>query len=147
MNVRNFQESSKKIREAIITFFKFRDCVTMVRPTHDEKDLQDLDKHPEKIREEFLVELNRIREKIYQQCGPKQLNGVNMTSKMYILMAKSFVEKINQNKSPNIQTAWESIMENECITALNEARDVYDNGRREKFYNKAAMTSENLYRE
>lgn len=38
MNVRNFNDKSKKIRESIINFFKYRDCVTLVRPCNEESD-------------------------------------------------------------------------------------------------------------
>jgi hypothetical protein len=35
-------ENKNKIRRMIVSFFKDRDCYTMVRPTEDEKDLQKL---------------------------------------------------------------------------------------------------------
>lgn len=40
-------EDSKKIRRAIATNFKERDCVTLVRPAREERDLQRLDSIPE----------------------------------------------------------------------------------------------------
>lgn len=35
-------ENKNKIRRMIVSFFKDRDCYTMVRPTEDERDLQKL---------------------------------------------------------------------------------------------------------
>ena len=35
-------EKKNKIRRLIVNFFKDRDCYTMVRPTEEEKDLQNL---------------------------------------------------------------------------------------------------------
>ena len=35
-------ENKNRIRRMIVSFFKDRDCYTMVRPTEDEKDLQKL---------------------------------------------------------------------------------------------------------
>ena len=36
------------------------------------------------LRPEFVKELNVIRDKIYRQCGPKKLKGVNLNTRMYI---------------------------------------------------------------
>lgn len=40
-------EDSRKIRRAITTYFKDRDCMTMVRPAREESDLRRLDMLPE----------------------------------------------------------------------------------------------------
>lgn len=133
-NVKNFSETSRKIRESIITFFKFRDCVTMVRPCYDEKDLQNLNKDPSKVRPEFNQEVNRIRSKIYENCGAKQLKGLNMTARMFIQMCESYCEGINSGGAPNIQSAWDNILENECNQALINAITKYDESYREKFH-------------
>ena len=132
-NIKHFSESSRKIRESIITFFKFRDCVTMVRPCYDEKDLQNLNKDTSKVRPEFMSEVNRIRQKIYENCGAKQLKGLNMTSRMYVQMCESYCEAINKGGAPNIQSAWDNILENECNMALKEAIKKYDEMYRQKF--------------
>ena len=40
-------EDSRKIRRAITTYFKDRDCMTMIRPAREEADLRRLDMLPE----------------------------------------------------------------------------------------------------
>lgn len=35
-------EDSRKVRRAIVTYFKDRDCITMVRPAREESDLRRL---------------------------------------------------------------------------------------------------------
>ncbi len=40
-------------------------------------------------------------------------------------MIKSFVDKINKKGIPNIESAWESIVDNECFHALEKAQDLY----------------------
>ena len=126
MNVRNFSDKQKQIRESILTFFKFRDCVTMVRPADSEAELQNLNENPDNVRKEFQIEVNRIRDKIYNNCGAKQLQGVNMTSRMYVKMVENFVASINNGSAPNIKDAWSNILENECMVAMQQARQDYD---------------------
>ena len=132
-NIKHFSESSRKVRESIITFFKFRDCVTMVRPCYDERDLQNLNKDTTKIRPEFNDEVNRIRQKIYENCGAKQLKGLNMTARMFVQMCESYCGAINDGGAPNIQSAWDNILENECNQAFMDARNKYDQLYRDKF--------------
>jgi hypothetical protein len=126
MNVRNFTDKQRQIRESILTFFKFRDCVTMVRPADSENHLQNLNESPDNVRPEFTREVNRIRDKIYNNCGAKQLQGMNMTARMYIKMVQSFVESINNGAAPNIMDAWSNILENECMLAYQRARATHD---------------------
>lgn len=48
-------EKKNRIRRLILNFFKDRDCYTMVRPTEEEKDLQNMQKmNDEKLRPEFI---------------------------------------------------------------------------------------------
>jgi len=77
----------------------------MVRPCNEERDLQRLHQHPELMIQEFENELNRIRDKIYHNCGAKQICGMNMSSRMYITMVENFVNSINGGDVPNIQNA------------------------------------------
>jgi len=109
-----------------LTFFKFRDCVTMVRPADSENDLQNLNETTENIRPEFTREVNRIRDKIYNNCGAKQLQGMNMTARMYVTMVQNFVASINNGAAPNIRDAWSNILENECMLAFQKARSTHE---------------------
>jgi hypothetical protein len=51
-------ESKNRIRRLLQTFFKERDCFTMVRPLMDEENLQNLDKLDfDKLRPEFFEQV------------------------------------------------------------------------------------------
>lgn len=39
MEARNINSNSIKIRESILNFFKYRDCLTLLRPMAEEEDL------------------------------------------------------------------------------------------------------------
>lgn len=51
-------EDKNKIRKLLTSFFRDRDCFTMVRPLVDETKLQDLDNIPfEQLRPDFISQV------------------------------------------------------------------------------------------
>lgn len=90
-------KENNEIREGILKYFKERDCVTMVRPVFDDKDLKQLNKiNNLALRKKFITKLNIIREKILDKCPPKQLNGTNLTIRMFCNLAQQYTEAINE---------------------------------------------------
>ena len=68
--------SKNKIRSHLRTFFKVRDCQTMIRPLANEKQLQSLSKLKlESLRPEFVAQVKIVREKILNNVKVKELNG------------------------------------------------------------------------
>ena len=83
------QEQKNKIRKLIKTYFKDRDCFTMVRPTMKEKDLQNLDKSSaDKLRPEFLEQVLTVRKKVLGRVKVKTFKGKPLTPDMYINLIK-----------------------------------------------------------
>ena len=98
--------TNKKIRQALLGYFKDRDCLTLVRPVEDEKLIQKLNSLSDtQLRREFLDQLNFLREKILAKLTPKQLKGVNLNITMYIAMVEKYVDAINKGQVPNISSA------------------------------------------
>ena len=125
-------KTNQEIRESMLNYFKERDCITMVRPVFLEKDLNRLNSIPNRaLRKQFLSKLNLIRQKILTKCPPKQINGVNLTIRMFCNLTQSYVQAINDGQIPNIQDAWAFILENECIEGYNQCIEVYNNRLRE----------------
>lgn len=104
-----FQKSSstnRKIRQSLLNFFKDRDCMTMVRPVQDERQIQSLNNLPDnQLRPEFLQQLNGLREQVLSKVTPKQLKGVNLNIRMYFAMVEKYVDAINEGSVPNISSA------------------------------------------
>ena len=99
-------EQNRKIRSALLNFFKNRDCVTMVRPVVEESDLQRLNTlSNHRLRKEFMAQLNMLKQKILAECDPKQLNGVNLNARMFSGMMRNFIDSINKGGVPNISSA------------------------------------------
>jgi len=83
------QEQKNKIRKLIKTYFRDRDCFTMVRPMLKEKDLQNLDNStPEKLRPEFLEQVLHLRKKILNRVKVKTFKNQPLTADMYINLIK-----------------------------------------------------------
>lgn len=127
-------ESSKRVRQSIVNFFRDREAVTMVRPCEDEHDLRRVNSLPDaKIRPEFLKITHVIKEKILNKCAPKQHNGINMTTRMFVAMLDRHIGALNSGEVPNIASAWEYVLENECVAAYNEAIEAFNVGLKEQF--------------
>ena len=100
-------EGKHKIRKIIREIFADRDCLTMVRPVGNEKDLQRLDNLEEKyFRKEFLDQIMQARNMIFSQIQPKKINGKIITAGILLELCKSFITIINGDKVPDIKTTW-----------------------------------------
>lgn len=83
------QEQKNKIRKLIKTYFKDRDCFTMVRPTLKEKELQNMDNtNPDNLRPEFLEQILTLRKKILNKVKTKTFKKQPLNAEMYINLIK-----------------------------------------------------------
>ncbi len=100
-------EEKNKIRKLLTSFFKDRDCFTMVRPLVDETKLQDLDAIPfEELRPDFIEQVIQFRKRVTQGLKIKTFNGKQLNGDMYCNMMSSYVGAINEGAVPNIENAW-----------------------------------------
>jgi hypothetical protein len=73
-------EDKNRIRRMLTSFFKDRDCFTLVRPLIDETKLQDLDKMSfEDLRPEFVNQVINFRKRVTGRMKPKTLNGQKLS--------------------------------------------------------------------
>jgi len=124
-----FYEQDQKvvIRKLIKTYFKDRDCFTMVRPLMKEKDLQSLENMgPEKLRPEFLEQILQLRKKILGRVRVKTFKGKPLTGDMYLNIIKSIINAMNSGKVPNIDTTWNNMCKVESYKAFEEAEREYE---------------------
>lgn len=107
-------ENKNRIRRMIVSFFKDRDCYTMVRPSEDEKDLQRLQGLDDmKMRPEFLSQMTNLREKIFKRVKPKSLNKRFITGETLLELCEAYTSAINGGNLPNIENAWTYVSKNE----------------------------------
>jgi len=119
--------NKESVRQIIKYYFKNRECLTMVRPTHAESDLQNLDNlSNDKLRPDFLEQVIYLRKKIFSNCRPKTFNGVKLNSISYLNIIKDYIEVMNSGKLPSIDSTWNNLCKYENQKALGEAEKIYE---------------------
>ena len=115
-------DKKNRIRRLLKSFFKERDCHTMIRPLTNESQLQKLADIPmEELRPEFVEQVHNLRRKVMQRIKAKSLNGKPLNGEMLFNLAKSYVDSINNGSVPSIESSWSYICKNECQNAMREA--------------------------
>ena len=143
------EEINKKneIRKIIKLFFKERDCYTLIRPIHDEKKLKIIDQIPqEQLRPEFLTQMNILVGKIFENIRPKNINGGYMNGPMFLNLAKMYIDSLNSDELPNINTSWKIVIDSQMKIAFNSGLDFYMNEMNNLDY-KTFLTSEKIIKE
>jgi len=119
-------EQKNRIRRLLTHFFKERDCCTLVRPTEDEKDLQDLAKMSDsELRRDFVEQLGRLKQKAVSKVKPKQMNGHYMNGPMILELAHSYVAALNEGCVPNIENAWSNVCSFEQERTYKESLEMF----------------------
>ena len=99
-------EAKNRVRKLLKHFFKDRDCFALIRPSEDERTLQNLQNVDESfLRPEFLKQSGLLRKNIYRKVKAKSLNGRPLTGKMLAGIALSYVNAINKGAVPTIEGA------------------------------------------
>ena len=76
-------QARNRVRRALVSFFRERDCATLVRPADDEAALADAEALPESaFRREFREGLAALRMRIAALARPKIVHGAHVTGPM-----------------------------------------------------------------
>ena len=138
-------EQKNRIRRLLKSFFKDRDCCTLVRPLTDESNLQNLEKTEMKdLRPEFVEQVIQLRRKIINKIKPMTMNGKLLNGEMICNLAYNYVSAINKGIVPNIENAWTYICKTESLKAEHQALEKYDITLKESIYSKFPMDEEDL---
>jgi hypothetical protein len=101
--------------------------MTIVRPVTNEEDLQNLDTLPdEKLRTEFIEQIIALRRKILNKCKIKTFKGKEINGEQYVEIIKSYLEMINSDIVPNIESIWVSLCKSENFKILEKAKKEYE---------------------
>ena len=120
-------ENKNRIRRLIKHFFKDRDCVTLVRPVEDERQLQSLADLPSSaLRPEFLEQIGQLRTKVFKKARAKTLRGQAVSGPMLVELAQSYVGALNGGQVPTIESAWDSVRASELDRGVREALARFD---------------------
>jgi ABC-type phosphate transport system auxiliary subunit len=120
-------ENKNRIRRMIQSFFKERDCFTMIRPLLDEKNLQNLQNmEMDQMRPDFVEQVLNLRKRIMGKARVKTLNGKPLSGFMLASLLQSYVTSINEGAVPNIESAWYYICKTQCSNSLQAAFNEYE---------------------
>lgn len=109
-------EEKNKVRKLITSYFKERDCFSMVRPVENEKDLQNLQTlEDEQIRKEFLEQAETLRNKVFKKVKPKNFNNKILSGSMLIELLDNILDSINNGAVPVIENSWKYMLYNESL--------------------------------
>jgi hypothetical protein len=121
-------ETKNRIRRLLKSFFKDRDCCTMIRPLTNEENLQNLaEMSLEELRADFVEQVLQLRRKVINKVKPKIINGKKLSGAMMCNLAESYVQAINNGAVPNIESAWNYICKSECGKAIDESLAKFEN--------------------
>ncbi len=138
-------EQKNRIRRLLTSFFKERECFTLVRPLTKEEDLQNLDQMElDDLRPEFASQIITFRRFVLNRIKPKAMNNKILNGQMYSELVKSYIIAINEGAVPNIENAWSYVCKNECMKAMVEGIEIYDGIAREVMNNKLPLSLEEL---
>lgn len=138
-------EEKNRIRRLLKTFFKERQCFTMIRPITNEEALQNLEEMEEKdLRQDFLEQVVQLRKKVLHGVKPKLLNGKQLSPNMFITLAESYVTSINKGAVPNIENAWTYICQNESKKSLEKAIVHFDEFLNDQIFHYLPMEENDL---
>ena len=134
-------ENKNKVRRLLKHFFADRDCATLVRPTENESDLQNLIELPdEKLRSEFVEQLGMLRAKIRKKLKVKIVNGKKVNGPMLVDLCESYTEAINSGQVPSIDNAWSYMCKSQCETALQDTQVHFEESVKIKVLKKLPLT-------
>jgi hypothetical protein len=109
-----------EIRGILKTFFKERDCYTIIRPINDEKKLRNIDKIPVKeLRPEFVTQMDKLVAKVFNMVRPKLVQGSFLNGKMYLNLVRMYISSLNNNSLPDVKTSWKIVVD-------QQMEEIYD---------------------
>ena len=138
-------ESKNRIRRMIQSFFKERDCFTMIRPLTDERSLQNLQNMElDQLRPDFVEQVLNLRKRVTGKVKIKMLNGKALNGFMLVSLLQSYVTSINEGAVPNIENAWTYICKTQCNNALQNAYNEYEDMMRDTLLHSWPLAPEYL---
>lgn len=121
----NAVETKNRARRLIKHFFRERDCFGLIRPTEDERDLQNLTSDSQ-LRPDFLAQIHDLYSLVMKRIKPKRMRGRMLTGELLGSLAMSYTAAINQGGVPNILSSWSNVCRGENQRLVTEAEERYE---------------------
>ena len=82
--------------------------------------------HDDRLRPEFVEQMNNLRQRIYKRVKPKVLNNRYITGEMFLELCQAYTDAINKGSVPCIESAWTYLCQNECQRAMQDSIANYE---------------------
>ena len=113
--------TKNQIRRTILDFFKDRDCVTLIRPVNDERQLREINTLPyDTLRPKFREQVEDLVTKVLNTVRVKMIEGTVLTGEMLAELTTQYTEAINNDSIPTIAPAWERVVDSQLKNALKQ---------------------------
>ena len=113
------------VKKGIRNFFKDRHCFTFPCPVESEK-LQHLDRiHESELKEDFKAVGKEFSDFVYNYVPTKEIEGREVTGRMFVHLAYSYIEAIRRGAIPCIESAVNYMAKVENAKAQEEAINTY----------------------
>lgn len=114
-------EGKRSIRQTIKAIFSKRQCFTLPPPASDPKVIQALAyARQDKIEEQFLAGIEKIREYIASHVEPKKIKERPINGTMYVKVVEAMVKGINNNQLVPIEDQWTMLQKLEKHQSLEK---------------------------
>ncbi|KAG7397812.1 hypothetical protein PHYBOEH_000193 [Phytophthora boehmeriae] len=121
------QEERNRTRASIRVLFGKRECLTLVRPVTDERDLRRAAELADsELRSEFVEQMVSVRRRILSSVPAKELFGKVLDGPQMAQLVRCYTDTMNSGAIPDIKAAWEYVADATCQAALAAAIEVYD---------------------
>jgi hypothetical protein len=121
------QEERNRTRASIRVLFGRRECLTLVRPVTDERDLRRAAELSDaELRHEFVDQMAAVRRRLLSSVGAKELLGKVLSGPQVAQLVRCYTDTMNSGAVPDIKAAWEYVSDATCHAALAAAVELYD---------------------
>ncbi|GMG14781.1 unnamed protein product [Phytophthora fragariaefolia] len=121
------QLERNRTRASIRVLFGRRECLTLVRPVTDERDLRRAAELSDlELRPEFVDQMTVVRCRLLSAVTAKELLGKTLDGPQVAQLVRCYTETMNSGAVPDIKAAWEYVSDATCQAALAAAIELYD---------------------
>ncbi|KAE9043751.1 hypothetical protein PR003_g3090 [Phytophthora rubi] len=121
------QVERNRTRASIRVLFGRRECLTLVRPVTDERDLRRAAELPDsELRPEFVDQMTGVRRRLLSAVRAKELLGKTLDGPQVAQLVRCYTDTMNSGAVPDIKAAWEYVSDATCQSALAAAIELYD---------------------
>ena len=106
-----------RVCDMLRSFFRERECHTLIVPAADEDVLQNIEEQQKALRPEFLQQVQELRTHVLSTLKPKTVSGCPVNGAGFISLVETYIAAINGGAVPSLSDAWTSAVQTQCAQA------------------------------